>query len=747
MTKNKAKSDIRKTLIPLILADILVVALAVIAVMAVLPLFSIKHIENTANALLFDSSKISEIMSGNALEFSAEFDIPEKLTEFDGDLHLAVGSAHDKSNGNGKANLSFGVGDKSLSLNLLYNSETVTLGGLDTDKSTPVSLPRRGLKEAFDKSKFYFVSGSLHSMSMMQYNRLIPALDSALDPDRADDADALSDIIDDAIRIANPTSSFVFSKGKLCRRYTCSLDAEKTVKILGLFADIDEAQIQAIKDSIGDKTFTLTYVTDGKYIISAQISSAAVKADIEFVYDGNTNGFKADVIYTFDNSGEAIGIIGKTEYEFTYVKTVTDSEITADLTVWSQSEGSRDYSLKLNKADSSYSLKLNENELATGVCELDGEKLNLTVTNSENASALVSLMLRKVEKVVTEMPEHRSLFDMSEDELTEFLRSIPIKTASDILKTLSGLDLSAYMTADGKLLMHADKIMTEAQKIYGSYVSLLKSTERKLLDSVSKIYVWNDRLKAYILFTYLRNTDSLELGCAYELTEEILAEYHIANLTYNGIMSVHDLVRTVNNPPECTSDGLEVWDCQYCDYGYETVLPSPGHQTEYPYPLKASYRHDGSFVQAGLRRCTVCNNIQLIDIGNYCSYWLESRDGGSYIITLYEPKSAYTLKNLYVPLPEETDINITEMRITDENEFLTIAFPEGIRKIGANSVRLTYSFKTLYLPSTLEVIEDNAFYGQGKVKTIVYAGTKEDWDKLPKGNYSEIWKDVQIIFS
>jgi hypothetical protein len=45
------------------------------------------------------------------------------------------------------------------------------------------------------------------------------------------------------------------------------------------------------------------------------------------------------------------------------------------------------------------------------------------------------------------------------------------------------------------------------------------------------------------------------------------------------------------------------------------------------------------------------------------------------------------------------------------------------------------------------MIEDNALYSQGKVKTIVYAGTKEEWVKLPKGNYSEIWKDVQIIFS
>lgn len=745
MTENKAKRNTRKTLLWLVLADLLVIGIAALAVISVLPLFSVKHIKNTSDALFFDSSKIGDIISGNAFEFSAELIIPDKYTEFGGDLHLSADSARDKVTDNGKAAVYFCVGDKSLSLDLFYDSETVAIGGIGAYKITPVSLPRGDLKEAFDKSKFHFVSGSLHSMSMMQYNSLIPALDSALDPDSKADADAFSDIVKDIIKTVDPTSSFTFSKGKLCRRFTCTLDADKTVRILGLFTDLDEEQISAMKDSIGGKTVILTYLTDGKYIISAQISSESIEADIEFLYDRNANGFNADVIYTFDSSGEAIGVVGKTKYELTYFKTVTDSEITADLTVWSQSEGSRDYSLKLNKTDSSYSLKLNENEIATGVCELDGEKLNLTVTDLETASELVLLMLRKVEKVVTEIPEHRSLFDMSEDELTEFFRSIPIKTASDMLKTLSGLDLSAYMTADGKLLMHADKIMSEAQKLYGSYVSLLKSTEKKLIDSVSKIYVWNDRLKAYILFTYLRDTDSLELGCAYELTEEILAEYHVANLTHNGIMSVHDLVRTVNNPPECTSNGLEVWDCQYCDYGYETLLPSPGHQNEYP--IRAAYRHDGSFATASVRRCTVCDCIQIIDIDYYCAYWLEQQDGSNYIITTYEPKSAYTLKNLYVPLPEEVDINITEMRITDENEFLTIAFPEGIRKIGANSVRLAYSFQTLYLPYTLEVIEDNAFYGQGKVKTIVYAGTKEEWDKLPKGNYSEIWKDVQIIFS
>ena len=390
MTEKKSKSN--KKLLLLILADILVVAIAVVAVITVLPLFSAKHIKSTADAMLFD---ISEITGGNALEFSAVLDIPDALTDFDGVLHLAVGSAHDKNNGNGKADLEFTVGDKSLSLNLLYDSETVTLSGLGTDESLPVSLPRRNLKEAFDSSHFFYGSGSLHSMSMSAYNSLVPALDEALDPDR--EADAFSDVADDIIKIAAPTSSFAFSKGKICRSYTCTLDAEKLVKILGLFAEMNKAQIQSVKDSIGDQIFTLTYVTDGKFITSAEISSEILEADVEFIYDKATSGFKADIVCTFDSSGESIGVIESTKYELTYFKTVGDTEVTADLTLWSQSSGTRDYSFKLNKTDSSYSLKLNDNEIAVGVFELDGEKLDLTVIAPESNSATVSLSLKKAD--------------------------------------------------------------------------------------------------------------------------------------------------------------------------------------------------------------------------------------------------------------------------------------------------------------------------------------------------------------
>ena len=101
MTENKAKINTRKTLLWLVLADLLAIGIAALAVISVLPLFSVKHIKNTSDALFFDTSKIADIISGNAFEFSAELNIPNTQTEFDGDLHLALNSAHDRNNDNG----------------------------------------------------------------------------------------------------------------------------------------------------------------------------------------------------------------------------------------------------------------------------------------------------------------------------------------------------------------------------------------------------------------------------------------------------------------------------------------------------------------------------------------------------------------------------------------------------------------------------------------------------------------------
>lgn len=737
MTENRSKSN--KKLLFLILADILVITIAVVAVMAILPLFSTKHIKNTADAMLFD---FSEILSGNALEFSAELDIPDELTEFEGDLHLAVGSAHDKNNGNGKADLTFGVGEKSLSLDLLYDSETVTIGGLGTDPSLPVSLPRRNLKEAFDKSHFFYGSGSLHSMSMSAYNSLIPALDEALDPDR--EANAFFDAADDIIKISEPTSSFVFSKGKLCRRYTCSLDAEKIVKILGLFADMDKTQIQAIKDSIGNKTFTLTYVTDGKYITSTEISSEILEADVELIYDKDTSGFKAEVIYTFDNSGESIGVIGSTKYELTYSKTVGDTEVTADLSLWSQSSGTRDYSFKLNKADSSYSLVLNGNEIATGICELDGDALHLTVIVPESDSAIASVSIKKSDSFVAVIPEHRPLLGMSEDELTDFLRNIPIQTASDLLGIVADIDLTAFMTADGKLLLHADKVMAEAQKLYGPYVSLLKTTDKDILDTVSRIYVWNDRVDAYILFTYLIESDSLELGCAYELTDEILAEYHIADLTDNGIMYAHSFERVEKVDPTCDEDGREVYACVHCEYTYQTDQKAIGHENSYVNVY--SKAHDGTQMIVNINKCSRCGAVSRISSSNYFSTALTPDKNGGYTVSKYEALKELSIAYLYLPPLSDADIQYSGITVTySDDAFEAINIPEGIEKLYKSNVYLSKAFRVLVLPSTLKEIEDSAFYGIGTPSVIFYSGSREDWDKIRLGEYSTLWADVKLI--
>ncbi|MBO5702948.1 MAG: hypothetical protein J6S71_10970 [Clostridia bacterium] len=733
MTAIKTKIKNRKILIILISVCVLLIALAIAATLAILPLFSMDHIKNTSDALLFDISKITEIMSGNAFEISAEFDIPKELTELRDDFHLAIGSAQDKNNRSGKADLSFSMGDNSLAFDLLYDTETVVLSGLGTDPSAFVSLPRRNLKEAFDSSQFFYVSGSMHSMNINLYNELVPTLDSSLDPDREIDTEALSKIADDVIKIAEPISSFVFSKGKLCREYTCSLDAEKAVKIIGLFAEIDETQIQALKDSIGKKAVSFTYVTDGKYITSANIISDTVKTDIEFVYDRNTNGFNAN------------GIIEGTECELKYSRTVSDTEFTADLTLVSQNSDSLNYSFKLNKNDSSYTLKLNGKDIADGICELDTEKLRLTVTDPVTDSDLVSFLLKKEDSIVTEIPVHRSIFDMSEDELTEFFRNIPIKTASDILKSIADIDLSAYMTADSKLMMHTDKIMSEATKLYGPYVSLLKSTEKKLLDTVSKIYVWNDRLESYILFTYLRDTDSLEIGVAYELTDDILAEYHIATLTENDIMYVHSVKQIEKIDPTCDTAGKEVYNCERCDYGYEIDHKPLGHQINRINIVAQA--HDGYPVPVTATLCSRCGIFSRLSSSDYFSLELTPHKNGGYTISKFDALKKLGFSYLYLPPLLNEDIKFSAITVTQpDDSFEAINIPEGVEKLDASSIYLSDSFKVLVLPSSLKEIANSAFYGSGKPSVILFSGNQDAWNNIRLNEYFTLWAETEIIF-
>ncbi len=721
------------------------IAVAVAAVIMIASLLSLDHIKNTSDALFFDLSAVGEIMSGDALEFSAEFDLPERLTGLAGDLHLALNSAADQSTDNGKSDVTLGLGENSMSLTTVYDAEAIAVGGLCTDANEFISLPRKNIKEAFDNSLFFYGSGSIHSMSMSRYNSLIPSIEALLDSEH-DNSEDLKNTLEEIMKIAEPQSSFLFSKGKLCRKITYTFDKKIIGEMIEIIAAADateqSTQLQELTEVIGDRIITVTYITDGKYITSAHISTDGFNADIDIICDGDACGFKADVKYTYAES--TIKDIAMTsEFAITYRKRESDSEITANLNITHQSV--TDWVFTLEKNDSAYTLKSNGKEVASGIFELDAEKLRFTVVDGESARTLVSFSLERPESIVTEMPAHRPLLEMDKDALTDFFRNIPMQKVNDLLKDIVRLDLSAYMTADGKLMLHADKVMDEAEKIYGPYVSLLKTTEKKLLDTVSKIYIWNDRLDTYILFTYSIEDDTLAVGCSYELTEEILADYHTAHIGENRIMFVHSIERTEKIEPTCTDAGKEVYKCEHCDYGYQVDDAPLGHENTFIYDSATS--HDGLLKTVTITQCSRCGIIGSLSANDYCNMTLTPDGNGGYTISNFQAYKDLSFTYLCLPTLSQADIKFSGITVTQANGvFEAINIPEGIEKLRASSIFLADSFKVIILPSTLKEIESSAFYGSGKPSVIFFCGSEEDWKKVALNEYLSLWAEAEIIF-
>lgn len=66
---------------------------------------------------------------------------------------------------------------------------------------------------------------------------------------------------------------------------------------------------------------------------------------------------------------------------------------------------------------------------------------------------------------------------------------------------------------------------------------------------------------------------------------------------------------------------------------------------------------------------------------------------------------------------------------------ITIEELQGIESVGDYAFYNFYSIKTITLPSTITSIGNYAFYGCNRLTTIIFDGTKEQWNAISKGTY------------
>ena len=63
-----------------------------------------------------------------------------------------------------------------------------------------------------------------------------------------------------------------------------------------------------------------------------------------------------------------------------------------------------------------------------------------------------------------------------------------------------------------------------------------------------------------------------------------------------------------------------------------------------------------------------------------------------------------------------------------------VYIPEGIKRIEDSSFWGCENLKKVYFPKSLIEIEDYVFANVHSITDIYYAGSKEQWEQLPKGN-------------
>jgi len=86
----------------------------------------------------------------------------------------------------------------------------------------------------------------------------------------------------------------------------------------------------------------------------------------------------------------------------------------------------------------------------------------------------------------------------------------------------------------------------------------------------------------------------------------------------------------------------------------------------------------------------------------------------------------YTEEDTYTVPDGVTDIG----KVLRNCSYSTIIFPEGITTIANNSLRDSNNLEEIYLPSTIETIEQYAFANCGALTTVNFAGTASQWDSI-----------------
>lgn len=741
-------------LISLIATGVVFVTALTLLLILFIPIWFGNPFINTFSELLPDTEVLEEVYSelqDSGYNEVLNISIPKNVINVQSGLNIsgvnyAVGGSKDAR---GRMQLAINTVHGKINLDVSYDEEKITVGGISTDE-TYLTLQRKGISEALDKSVFAPDSGSVYALDEASYNTLKDVISGNNNLDLY--ADFFDDVLSEWEDIADKETKTSLAKGafKLEREVTykmsygdiCDmidvffeeLEDNENIKAALVNGEIDSSIKESLKQSFTGANFEFSY-----RVIGSKLDRVCFIIDTERVDTIIT----LSTIYSDGNVGMALSIRKDTPGNY------NDSEITlkyhtredekskkAYITVSDNNPFTPDvdiYTFKYDKTAHTYkiNLGLGSNIIFRLVGEFeiyDGkEGYRLSVDELVYSNKIYGTLEYEIKKDTTastvKVESGIYILRASEDRVNEIIEGFDLESIALIIYDMTG------EVIPGASVFSPQSMEEEVQNALFAFESY---REHYVCDYA---YYYSDTFNVYILMKHRYS------GILYEIKNSISEseKSSYTDLKNTHIFILHSFELIDYREGSCNVGEQYTYKCRICGRVDVNSSEPVGHVIE-TRNIENYMHDDGEVYTVKLIYCTSCNGIDYFYIGDKMFFDFVLDSDGKLTNCAYTPHFAIPDAILEI-IP---DIKIEWINFSG---FISVRIPDTMTRVPSGSFsKRTQTTKVIVIPSTVNSIENGAFDTGMPLEVILFEGTEEEWNELDLGIYRELWADVEVIF-
>ena len=529
-----------------------------------------------------------------------------------------------------------------------------------------------------------------------------------------------------------------------------------------------EEFVSEFKENVDKLDVEFSLFTAGRLITEIRISgniegkniaSTTISMSVNIEYGKNSSVLRATIESKSSMNGKAneeriTALISRTspnenETETTFSITVK----VKDPNTGASKSATTSLRLNYNSETGSYSL-LTKQTGASAALELKGKylldpklvSLELTVDDifidGEKilSEQMINISLKKSDSTKIKIPNGKSIFNMEEDEFEELLLNMPLYEIESILYDITGREMLFNYTNDHKFLIKTPELAEQINIFMEHYNLYIKSPEMsEKRKGLYNVIIYDEKSGFYIAIGRITSS-MVETHIYIDVPDQVKRKCHPARLTEDGSgLSLHEFELIEDTPATCEKIGTKIYACKHCELQSSQKFPMLGH-TETVDVYKSVVHDNGMIGDVRVEYCQRCKEKYYLSSPYFTADIRLWADGESYTIINYDK-----LNSDFYGIPESVikDINITSVILKNLPEkWSSLRIPDGVVDLD-----LKKSIpQVLIIPRSVKNIVSINYPISQDLNTIYYCGTKEEWAKVKKGDFEEIWKDITVVF-